>query len=90
MERARGGLSDRLIPGICMTCCTWHILVVLKLKKASSAQNRGLPTTKKSLNAPDQEQRLENTPRVAHGTQRTRAAHDRLSEVLNFCGTCST
>ena len=53
------------IPGmICMLCCTWYVSVVaLKAKKASSAQNIGLPTKKHMyiyLNAPDQEQRFEN------------------------------
>ena len=71
-----------------MICCTWHIFVVaLKMKKTSSAQNSRTPDQNKSLNAPDREQRFESTPRVAHGTQRTRAAHDGLSEHLNVCRT---
>ena len=34
------------VPGvICMMCCTWYVFAVArKVKKASSAQNRGLPT----------------------------------------------
>ena len=49
-----------LIPGmICMMCCTGYIFVMaLKVKKGSSAQNRGL-AIKKGLNAPEQEQRFE-------------------------------
>ena len=55
------------IPGmICMMCCTWYVVAVaLKVKKASSAQNRGgLPTKYMYIciyfNAPDQEQMFEN------------------------------
>ena len=48
---------------ICMMCCTWYVFVVaLKVKKASSAQSRGLPTKDRYMNAPDQEQRFETTP----------------------------
>ena len=44
-----------------MMCYTWYVFVVaLKVKKASFAQNRGLPTIYIYLDAPDQEQRFEN------------------------------
>ena len=52
------------IPGMrCMMCCTWYVSVVApKVKKAFSAQNRGLPTQIYAYiywNASDQEQRFE-------------------------------
>ena len=53
-----------------MCCSTWYVFLVvaLKVKKASSAQNRELPTSF-FFNAPDQQRRFESTPRVSHGTQ---------------------
>ena len=49
------------MPGMtCMMYCTWYVFVVaLKVKKASSAVNKALPTKKNGLNAPDQEQKFE-------------------------------
>ena len=66
--------------------CSWHAFVVaLKVQKAFSTQNRGLPSKKKRLNAPDQEQEFESTPRVSHGHS---AGHsDRRSELLISCHT---
>ena len=57
------------IPGmICMMCCTWYAFVVaFKVKKAfphTTEDSRQI----KNLNAPDQEQIFESTPRVTHGT----------------------
>ena len=51
----------RYIPGIiCVMCCTSYVFVMaLKVKKASSAVNKALPTKKNGLNAPDQEQKFE-------------------------------
>ena len=54
----------------------WYVfVVVLKVKKASLAQNTWLPAKKKTgtLLAKN---RFESTPRVTHGPQRTRVTHD--------------
>ena len=52
----------------------YAFVVAFKVKKASLAQNRALPT-KKQLSKVPTKNRVESAPRVTHGPQRTCVRH---------------